>query len=66
MGVPDNAIPDNANKQMELIYTWRIIFGMMLYAVALNGIVSINIITKNFDDIINILKEKLKKIENKN
>ena len=66
MGVPDNAIPDNANKQMELIYTWRIIFGMMLYAVALNGIVSINIITKNFDDIINIQKEKLKKIENKN
>jgi len=55
-----------SNKQFELVYSWRILFGMMLYAVALDGVVSIKIITKDFDKTIKLLINRLKKIEDKN
>lgn len=54
-----------SNKQLELVYSWRILFGMMLYAVALDGVVSIKIITKDFDKTIKLLTDRLKKIEDK-
>jgi len=53
-------------QQMALVYSWRMMFGFMLYAVALNGIISMRIINSDFDITINQLKERLKKIEVKN
>ncbi len=52
-------------QQMELVYSWRMMFGFMLYSVALNGIISIKIISSDFDITIKNLKDKLKKIEAK-
>ena len=55
-----------SEQQVKLAYAWRTVFGMLLYIIAFNGVVSIRIINRDFDKTIDLLNQKLKKIEAKN